>query len=59
MEDHYKPIFSGEDLQNVFGVKPGPKIKEILGLMREAQIEGVITNKDEARKFVEGYLSNG
>jgi len=57
LEDHYKPILTGEDLQKEFGLQPGPKIKEILGLMREAQIEGVIKSKEDARKFVEGYLS--
>lgn len=57
LEDHYKSILSGEDLINKFGLKPGPKIKEVLEELRYAQIEGVVTNTDEARKFVEGYLS--
>jgi len=58
LEDHYKPKLSGKDLQKEFKLKPGPKIREILNAMREAQIEGVINNKDDARKFVEGYLSD-
>lgn len=57
LEDHFKPILTGEDLQNEFKLKPGPKIREILTAMREAQIEGVIGSKEDARKFVEGYLS--
>lgn len=57
LEDHFKPILSGEDLQKEFGLKPGPKIKEVLHALREAQIEGVVGDKTEARKFTEGYLS--
>jgi hypothetical protein len=45
------------DLQKEFKLKPGPKIRDILIAMREAQIEGVIKDKTDARKFVEGYLS--
>ena len=58
LEDHFKPILSGDDLQKKFKLKPGPKIKEILQSLREAQIEGVVKNEGEAVKFVEGYLSN-
>ncbi len=58
LEDHFKPILSGEDLQKDFGLKPGPKIKEVLEALREAQIEGVVKDVEEARKFVEGYLSD-
>ena len=57
LEDHFKPILSGADIREEFGIDPGPKIKEILTALREAQIEGIVTNADEARKFVEGYLS--
>lgn len=57
LEDHFKPILSGDDLQKKFKLKPGPKIKEVLEELRCAQIEGVVKDKDEAKKFVEGYLS--
>lgn len=58
LEDHFKPKLSGSDLQKEFKLKPGPKIREILNAMREAQIEGVVKDKSDARKFVEGYLSD-
>ncbi len=58
LEDHFKPKLSGDQLQKEFGLKPGPKIKELLQSQREAQIEGVIKDENDARKFVEGYLSD-
>ena len=57
LEDHFKPKLTGNDLQKEFGLKPGPKIKEVLEELRIAQIEGVVSDVDEAKKFVEGYLS--
>ncbi len=57
LEDSFKPILSGDDLQKEFDLKPGPKIKEVLESLREAQVEGVVKGKGEARKFVEGFLS--
>jgi len=58
LEDHFKPKLSGDQLQKEFNLKPGPKIKEILQALREAQIEGLVKDEAEARKFVEGYISN-
>lgn len=57
LEDHFKPLLSGHDLQKQFKLKPGPQLKSILQSLREAQIEGVVKNLEEAVKFVEGYLS--
>ncbi|MBU1017728.1 CCA tRNA nucleotidyltransferase [Patescibacteria group bacterium] len=58
LEDHFKPILTGLDLQEEFNLKPGPQLKEILEELRFAQIEGVVKDGDEARKFVSGYLSD-
>ena len=58
LEDHFRPKISGDQLQKEFGLKPGPKIKEILIAEREAQIEGLIKDENDARKFVQGYLSD-
>ena len=58
LEDHFKPKLSGDQLQKEFGLKPGPLIKELLQAQREAQIEGLVKDEAEARKFVEGYLSD-
>lgn len=53
-----KVFFDGKDLQKDFGLKPGPQIKEVLEALKMAQIEEVVQNKEEARRFVEGYLGN-
>jgi poly(A) polymerase len=58
LEDHFKPKLSGDDLMKEFKLKPGPKIKELLQVQREAQIEGLIKDGNDARKFIQGYLSN-
>lgn len=52
LEDHFKPLLDGEALQKEFKLKPGPKIRELLQALREAQIEGKVKNKEEAREFV-------
>ncbi len=57
LEDHFKPLLTGHDLQEEFGLKPGPQLKEILEELRCAQIEEVVTDREEAVKFVSGYLS--
>ena len=56
LADPIKPFLTGDDLQKDFNLKPSPKIKEVLAELRMAQIEGVVSDLDEARKFVEGYL---
>lgn len=57
LEDHFKPMLSGDDLQERFGLEPGPKIKEVLQALREAQIEKVVEDETGAMKFVEGFLA--
>jgi len=58
LEDHFKPLLNGNELQKEFKLKPSPQIKEILQALREAQIEGTVKNKREARKFVLNLLKD-
>lgn len=46
-----KPILSGYDLIEM-GYKPGPIFSEILDSLEEAQLEGIVKDKEEARRFV-------
>jgi poly(A) polymerase len=46
-----KPIITGYDLIDM-GYTPGPIFSEILDSIEEAQLEGIVKNKDEAKKFV-------
>ena len=41
------PLLTGEDLIGM-GLKPGPRFKEILSDVRDAQLDGTIHTKDEA-----------
>lgn len=46
-----KPILSGYDLIEM-GYKPGPIFSKILDSLEEAQLEGDIKDKEEAKRFV-------
>jgi len=52
LEDHFKPKLNGDEIMKLTGLKPGPRIQELLHALREAQIEGEVTNKKEAKEFV-------
>lgn len=45
-------LLSGHDLI-VLGYAPGPEMGKILAAVEEAQLEGTLTSKEEARAFVE------
>ncbi|MER3446159.1 MAG: phosphohydrolase [Candidatus Dadabacteria bacterium] len=46
-----KPILSGYDLIEM-GYKPGPIFSEILDSLEEAQLEGNVKDREEAKRFV-------
>jgi poly(A) polymerase len=46
-----RPLVTGNDLIAV-GYKPGPRFKEILSAVEDAQLEGELANKEAAMKFV-------
>ncbi|MEX2015549.1 MAG: CCA tRNA nucleotidyltransferase [Candidatus Hydrogenedentales bacterium] len=46
-----KPLITGNDLI-AMGYEPGPKFKEILGAIEDAQLEGALTSPDSARAYV-------
>ena len=45
------PLITGDDLIAA-GYKPGPRFKEILSAVEDAQLEGRLQTKDQAMKFV-------
>jgi poly(A) polymerase len=49
-------IIDGHDLINQFGLKPGPKIREILEAVKEAQAAGEITSREEALYYIKNRL---
>jgi poly(A) polymerase len=46
-----EPLVSGDDLINL-GHSPGPRFKEILAAVEDAQLEGKIRSRGEAVEFV-------
>ena len=46
-----RPLFNGDDLIQM-GYRPGPRFKEILQAVEDAQLEGEISSQEEAMKFV-------
>ena len=56
LEDHFRPMLNGDQIMELTGLKPGPKISELLSLLREAQIEGEVKTKEEAEGFVKSQL---
>jgi poly(A) polymerase len=52
-------LIDGHDLMSIFGLKPGPKVGEILGAVGEAQGAGEIGTREEALTFVQSHLTQG
>lgn len=46
-----KPVLNGHDLIEM-GYAPGPIFSQILDSIEEAQLEGIVKNKEEAKRFV-------
>jgi poly(A) polymerase len=49
-------LIDGHDLINSFKLEPGPRIGELLEMVREAQAAGEIVSKDEALDLVQSQL---
>jgi poly(A) polymerase len=53
-----EPLLTGDDLVEM-GLTPGPSFKQILDAVREAQLEGTIRTKQEARALVDRLRNEG
>ena len=54
-KDTLKPLpklLDGREVMEILGIGQGPKLGEILTLLKEAQISGDVTNKEEAIEFL-------
>lgn len=49
-------IINGNDLMTILTISPGPIIGEILEKIRENQVSGTLSTKDEALAFAEFYI---
>ena len=52
------PLISGDDLIAA-GYPPGPRFKEILSLVEDAQLEGRLQSKDSAMEYVRREFPSG
>jgi poly(A) polymerase len=50
------PLLSGDDLKEI-GLEPGPAYKKLLDAVREAQLEGTVTTREEALALVKRLLA--
>lgn len=53
-----EPLITGNDLISA-GYQPGPKFKELLTAVEDAQLEGAITSRDEALSLVKSLMEQG
>jgi hypothetical protein len=51
-------LIDGHDLINIYGMSPGPKVGELLEMVREAQASGEITTRQEALSYIERLLGS-
>lgn len=51
-------LLNGNQLMQEFDLKPGPMIGEILESLRQAQVEGSVSNRQQALDHVHRWLSN-
>jgi poly(A) polymerase len=49
-------LVNGFDVMNILGLAPGPRLREILESVREAQADGEISNRDEALSYIKNRL---
>lgn len=46
-----KPLLTGEEVMRLLNLTPGPEVGQVLRRLREAQLSGKISTKEEAEKF--------
>jgi hypothetical protein len=51
------PLVTGDDLINALGLKPGPRLGELLEAVREAQAAGEVSDRQEAFALVRRELA--
>jgi poly(A) polymerase len=47
-----EPLLSGDEIMEILGIGPGPKVGEIKRALEQAQWEGIVKTKEEAINFV-------
>ncbi|MBN1258992.1 CCA tRNA nucleotidyltransferase [Candidatus Peregrinibacteria bacterium] len=58
LESHFHTLVTGEEIIKEFGIPPSPAVSEILASVREAQIEGDVKTKAQAKKFIKKIIDS-
>lgn len=45
-------LLSGNEIMELFAIKPGPELGEIINKLKESQLDGEITTRDDAINFI-------
>ena len=67
LEEHYKQekitlppkLVDGNDMMDIFGLKPGPRLGELLEIVKEAHATGELTTREEALQYIHNVLTEG
>jgi len=51
-----KPLLNGNEIMELLGIEPGPKIKEIIDLLTSEQLERKVLNKQQAIDWVKKFV---
>lgn len=52
-------LVTGRDVVDLFGLKPGPQVGRLLMCVREAQVQGAVSTRDEAIEYLRARLGPG
>ncbi len=52
-------LVDGHDLIDIFGMSPGPRIGELLEVVRESQAAGELTTREEVLSYIDCLLKEG
>lgn len=58
LNEHPRPVkslLSGDEIMEMLKLKPGEKVGQILQALHDAQMQKEITNKSDAKKFIERF----
>ncbi len=55
---HPPTLVTGDDLQQILSIKPGPRLGQLLTAIREAQIQQIVNNREEALAFAKTWWQN-
>jgi poly(A) polymerase len=52
-------LVTGDDLRITFGLTPGPRFKRLLDAIEMAHVEGRISSRSEALRWIEAQFGEG